>query len=112
MTPYQQNVLDGFNDQVADFGTTVTFLDANDEPLQPAYDALIVFPTAGDQSQDAGIQLTAGGGVEMRTTDFLAAAVTRDSRFTVAGHPLKLQVEQIENDGVQSVVYFSFREVE
>ena len=105
MTPYQQAVLDGFNELVAQTGTGITF-----QPSGATYDALLVFPSAGDQSQDAGLQLTAGGGVQMRRADFAAAAVNDSSRFTVPGQPAPLQVDEIEDDGVQSVVYFSIRE--
>lgn len=104
---YSDEVLDGFNEMVAQFGTSVSFVGN-----AAAYDALPVFPTAGDDSKNAGVQLTAGGGLEMRRSDFVAAGVNQDSRFTVAGQTLPLQVDAIEDDGVQSVIYFSVREVE
>ncbi len=75
--------------------------------------ARVTFPSASQDAEDAGFQNTAHVGVTLERTEFVAAGVTLDSRFSIVGEePLVFQVDSIENDPGQPIVYFSGSEVE
>lgn len=108
LTPAAQELLDGFREMVAEWGVPINFAG------NPAgtYQGLLVFPTAGDDTDRVGFQGTALDGVELERAFFTAAGVGQTSRFTVGANPQLLHVTGIEDDGVSPVVYFSAEEVQ
>ena len=91
LTPEAQELLDGFRELVRAYGAPVTFT----QNATGSFRVLLVFPTAGNDTEGAGYQGTAMSGVEMERAQFVAAGVNA-----------------IEDDPGQPTVYVAAREVQ
>ena len=107
MTPYQQELLDGFREQQAECGASVS-LEGHAAPLP----VLLVFPEAGLDMQAAGFQPKATVNFQAERTLAVAAGLRQESRLTVAGQAQALHVTAIEDDPGSPLLYVSAEEVE
>ena len=98
---YADELLDGFNEMLADFGTTITLVEGDGTPIP----VLAVFPDASEETQDAGEQPT--GSFNFQVARSAAAGIVEKAHFTVPNLPGAYTVGTLEDDGVSPLLYVS-----
>ena len=100
MSDYSSELLDGFQEMLADFGTTV-MLENTNAPIP----VVAVFPDGTEQTEDAGEQVT--GSFNFQVLRTAAVGIAEKVHFTVADRGVSYTVSGIEDDPALPILYVS-----
>ena len=108
LTDYQQCLLDGHREMVAEFGASVIVSVA---AVQTPLPVVMVFPEAGLDALAAAVQARADVNFQVERALAVAAGLQQETLLSVAGQEQPLHVTHIEDDPGCPLLYVSAEEV-